>query len=79
MNVTPLIQASGSGCIDAVKACVELGADINTQMNGPSTALDAAYEFGTEDAYKWGKVVCKDHELIIALLKQHGAKRAADL
>jgi ankyrin repeat protein len=79
MNVTPLIQAAGSGCIEAVKACVELGADINARMNGPRTALDAAYEFGTEEAYKWGKVVCKDHQEIIAYLKKHGAKRASEI
>ena len=78
MNITPLIQAAGSGCIEAVKACVELGADINARMNGPRTALDAAYEFGTEEAYKWGKVICKDHQDIIVYLKKHGARRAAE-
>lgn len=75
MNVTALIQAAGSGCMNAVKTCVELGADINLKMNGDRTALDAALEFGTEEAYEWGKVTCKEHDKIIEYLKQHGAKR----
>lgn len=79
MNITPLIQAAGSGCIEGVKACIEQGADINAQMNGPRTALDAAYEFGTQEAYDWGMVICRDHKEIIAYLKKHGAKRASEL
>ncbi len=53
--------------------------DINMEMNGNRTALDAALEFGTEEAYKWGKVTCKEHDKIIEYLKEHGAKSGKEL
>jgi len=48
-------------------------------MNGPRTALDAAYEFGAQEAYEWGMVICQDHNEIITYLEKHGAKRASEL
>ncbi len=79
LNATPLIHAAASGCIEAVKACVEAGADINAVMNGNRTALDGAHEYNTREAYGMNMVVCKDHDEIIAYLESNGAKRGDSL
>ncbi len=79
VNATALMNAGTSGCLDAVKACVELGADINAVMNGGYTALDATEQYNTKEMYAMGYVKCKEHEEIIEYLKQQGAKRGKEL
>lgn len=79
LNATPLIHAAASGCIEAVKACVEAGADVNAVMNGNRTALDGAHEYNTREVYGMNMVVCKDHDEIIEYLESRGAKRWEEL
>jgi ankyrin repeat protein len=75
VNGTALMHAASGGCYDAVAALVELGADVNAEMNGGRTALDAAHQANTKEAYGMDMVTCKEHDQIIALLEQRGAKR----
>ncbi len=79
VNATALMNAGTSGCLEAVKTCIALGADINAVMNGGYTALDATEQYNTEEMYAMGYVKCKEHDEIIAYLKQQGARQGKEL
>ena len=78
-NATALMNAGTSGCLDAVKACISLGADVNAVMNGGYTALDATEQYNTEEMYAMGYVKCREHDEIIKYLLSLGAKHGKEI